>query len=112
MARPDLKINLLERSTKKSDWLTYILSLLQLKAEVINADLPELKSPDYYRLAITRQVALDNRILKKIKAVSRETGQLIGYGPVPESNLLSDVQTVDFQIDQMPPKKIFKVRII
>jgi 16S rRNA (guanine527-N7)-methyltransferase len=108
LSESNFEITMVERSRKKADFLLLLLRRLELSANVLSEDIDEIEIPEKFGLIIARGVAINKKIIQKLKEISKPNGALIlfGSGLTEDYTLLS--QALLYSIDNLPERKIIK----
>ena len=101
-----------ERSQKKADFLLLLLHRLGLKAEVVCSDLMAFKAPSQYSIITMRGVALDEKLLRKLRQFSRPGGEIIYFGDKFPVHATDQTQIIDYSIDNLPERHLTKYRFV
>ncbi len=112
LAGLDIKITMVERSQKKADFLLLLLHRLGLKAEIVSNDLQAFKSPSKYATITMRGVAVDNKLIRKLKQLSELDTGIIYFGDKFSGDLLNQSQAIEYSIDNLPVRKLIKYHIV
>lgn len=110
------EITMLERAEKKAGFLSLLLHQMisldsQAQYNVVNLSLDSYRPSDKFGYIVMRQVALDDRLWRHIKRVSSPDAQLIYFGSSPGGSIKSSIETLSYQIDDFPIRKIVKIVI-
>lgn len=107
----NIKATMLERSQKKADFLLLMLNRLGLIADVVNHDLHQFQPRQDYSMITLRGVAVNEKLLHKLRQVSKPGCSLIYFGSGFPADLMGYSQSLEYKIDTLPVRHIIKFSI-
>ena len=112
LVKDSLSITMVERSQKKSAFLSLLLHRLNIRASVYDRDLAAMDTAIRFSLILSRRVAFEDKLIKQIKSRSHAESELFYFGPAYPEKAFGSFEAIDYAMDRLSDRKIVKAKIV